>query len=77
MYNTNGIRDCRQFPESSQQRKVSQTDRCRTKNALDVWKHTCVRLHFLPWSKSNLKAEIEWQMKHWTIVSDLHHYTGI
>jgi len=34
---------------------------------------TCVRVHFLRLSKSNLKTEIEWQTKHWTIVSDLHH----
>ena len=29
------------------------------------------RPHFLPWSKSNLKTQIEWQSKHWTTVSDL------
>jgi len=28
--------------------------------------HTCVRVHFLRWSKSNLQTEIEWQTKHWT-----------
>ena len=26
---------------------------------------------FLPWNNSNLKTQIEWQMKHWTTVSDL------
>jgi len=34
-------------------------------------KHTCARVQFLRWSKSNLKSEIEWQTKHWTIVADL------
>ena len=34
-------------------------------------KHTCVRVQFLRWSKSNLKTEIEWQTKHWKIVADL------
>jgi len=34
-------------------------------------KHTCVRVKFLRWSKSNLKTEIEWQTKHWTIAADL------
>ena len=34
-------------------------------------KHTCVRVQFLRWSKSNLKTEIEWQTKHWTIVAEL------
>jgi len=27
----------------SQQRKISQTERFRAKNALNVWKHICVR----------------------------------
>jgi len=30
-----------------------------------------VRVHFLRWSKSNLKTQIEWQTKHWTTGSDL------
>ena len=34
-------------------------------------KHTCVRVQYLRWSKSNLKTEIEWQTKHWTIVAHL------
>jgi len=34
-------------------------------------KHTCVRVQFLRWSKSNLKTEIEWPSNHWTIVADL------
>jgi len=33
--------------------------------------NTCVRVHFLPSSKSNLKTEIEWQAKQRTTVSDL------
>jgi len=39
MCNTSGIKDCRELLEISQQRKISQTERFRTKNALDVWKH--------------------------------------
>ena len=27
----------------------------------------CVRVHFLRWNKSNLKIELEWQTKQWTI----------
>jgi len=39
MYNTNGVRDCRELLEISQQRNISVTERFRTENALDVWKH--------------------------------------
>ena len=31
MYNSNGVRDCREFLEINQQRKLSQTERFRTK----------------------------------------------
>jgi len=31
----------------------------------------CVRVYFLRWSKSHQKTEIEWQTKHWTIVTEL------
>jgi len=34
-------------------------------------KHTRVRVQFLRRSKSNLKTEIEWRSKHWTIVAVL------
>ena len=50
MYNINGVRHCREPLEISQQTKISQTERFRTKNALDVWKHimfVCVRVYFL------------------------------
>jgi len=49
MYNTNGVRDCRELLEIIQQRWIYQTEIFRTKNALNVWKHihTCVRVHFL------------------------------
>ena len=43
MYNANGVRDCRELLKISQQRKISQTERFCTKNALNVWKHVCVR----------------------------------
>jgi len=33
--------------------------------------HSMFGAQFLPWSKSNLKAEIELHTKHWTIDSDL------
>ena len=33
--------------------------------------HACMRVHFLPWSKSNKQNEIEWKAKHRTIFSDL------
>jgi len=61
-YNTNGIRDWKELMEISQQRYLSQTERFRTKNALDVWKHigeggeqSTLFLHFhplLPYFKS-------------------------
>jgi len=38
-YNSNGIRDCKELLEISQQKYISQTERFRTKYALDVWKH--------------------------------------
>jgi len=41
MYNTNGITDCRELPDTSQQRQIFQTERLRSKNAVDVWMHTC------------------------------------
>jgi len=34
-------------------------------------RHTCVSVHLLRWCTSNLKTEIEWQKKHWAIVSEL------
>jgi len=43
MHNANGDRDCRELLKISQQRKISQTERFRAKNALNVWKHICVR----------------------------------
>ena len=39
MYNTNGVRDCRELLEVSQESYLSQSEKFRTKNALDVWKH--------------------------------------
>jgi len=30
---------------------------------------TCVRIHFLRWSRSNLKTGIKWQTKYWMIIS--------
>jgi len=36
MYNTNGIGDCRELLKISQRTKVFQTERFRTKNAIDV-----------------------------------------
>jgi len=36
---TNGVRDCRELLEIRQQRQISQTERLRSENALDVWKH--------------------------------------
>ena len=41
-------RDCRELLEINPQRQVSKTERFRSKNALDVLKHICVRVHFLP-----------------------------
>ena len=34
IYNANGVRDCRELLEIRQQRKISQTERFRSKNAL-------------------------------------------
>jgi len=39
MQNANGLRDCTELLDIAQQRQVSQRERFRTKNALDVWKH--------------------------------------
>jgi len=39
MYNANGVRDCIEQLEISQQRKFSQTERFLTKNSFDFWKH--------------------------------------
>ena len=39
MYNTNGVKECGELQEISQQRKISQTARFHTKNVLDVCKH--------------------------------------
>jgi len=71
MYNTTGIRDCKELREISQQRKVSQTARFRTKNALDVCKCMRVWEYIFYDEKSNLKTEIVWHTKHWTIDSDM------
>jgi len=38
-YNTNGIRDCKELLEISQQKEIPQTERFPTKHALDAWKH--------------------------------------
>jgi len=75
MYNVKGVIDCRELLKISKQRKISQTERFRINNALDVWKHIRVweYISYLRWSKSNLKTEFEWQTKHRMIVSDLHH----
>jgi len=43
MYNDNSVRDCRELLKISQQRKISQTETFRAKNALDVWKHIRVQ----------------------------------
>jgi len=42
MYNTNDITGCREFPDTSQQREISQTERLHLKNAVDAWMHICV-----------------------------------
>jgi len=75
MFNSNGVRACRELVEISQQRQISQTEKFRTKNTFNVWKHIdrCVRIHFLRWSKSNFKTEMEWQTKQWAMFSDLYH----
>jgi len=39
MYNVKGVIDCRELLKISKQRKISQTERFRINNALDVWKH--------------------------------------
>jgi len=71
-YNTNGIRDCEKLLEISQQRKISQTEKFRNKNALDVWKHIHVweYIHFLRWSKSNLQWKHKLNGRRNTIVYD-------
>jgi len=57
MLNANGVRDCRELLKISQQRKISQTERFPMK-MLSIWKHLCMRVYFLWWSKSNLKTEM-------------------
>ena len=42
MYNTNGVGDCRELLKISQRRKIFQTERFRTKIALDVYTYVCV-----------------------------------
>jgi len=61
MQNINGVRDCKELLEFSQQRKISQIEKFHTK-ILSIWKHMCMRVHFLQWSKSNLKTN-QWKTK--------------
>ena len=42
MCNTNGITGCTELPDTSQEREISQTERLRSKNAVDIWMHICV-----------------------------------
>jgi len=55
MHNANGVRDCRELLKISQQRKISQTERFRAKNALNVWKHICVREYIFTMKKVKSK----------------------
>jgi len=78
MQNTNGVTDFMKLLEITQQRWISQTERFRTKNALEVWNSIRVweYVYFLRWSKSNLKTKIEWRTINTgqcAVVADLHH----
>jgi len=93
MCNINGFGDCRELREISQQRYVSQTERFRTKNALDVWKHMRVWKYVIYdeasqiWKeKSNGRRRTVWQSStcttntvigKGTIVSEKPSITGI
>ena len=45
MCNNNGARDCKEFLDINQQRDISQTERFRSKNAFEGWKHIRMREH--------------------------------
>jgi len=42
MHNTNVVENCRELLKISQRRKIFQTERFRTKIALDVYTYVCV-----------------------------------
>ena len=42
MYNTNVVGDCRELLKVSQRRKIFQSERFRTKIALDVYPYVCM-----------------------------------
>jgi len=58
MYNTNGIRDCRELVKISLQRKISQIERFRTKMHLMFGnQNTFLKVHFLK-QKSNGRRKL-------------------
>jgi len=65
MYNTNGVRECGELLEISK-------DRFRTKKH-SMFGNTCVcgNTYIFYDETSQIPKQIEWQTKHWTIVSDL------
>jgi len=66
MYNINGIRlVVERFW------KLGRKDRLPKAKYFPQKMHSMSGAQCFPWSKSNLQTEIEWQTKHWTIVSRL------
>jgi len=43
MYNTNVVGDCRELLKISQRRKIFESERFRTKIALDVYTYVCLK----------------------------------